>query len=135
VLVAEDDPLQREVLQELLTMLGFRSRGAGTPGEVVAALHAGEADVLLLDLRGMATARVRAALAGLACPPALVIVSGDPDIEQEAARLGADACLPKPFGLAQLMATLADVTASARGAARVRPAALARGALAEAHAP
>lgn len=113
VLVAEDDTHQREVLQELLEMLGFRSLAAATPAEVLTRLDA-RPEVVLLDLQGMATPLVRAALAGLASPPALVVASGDPDLAEEAASLGAKACLTKPFSVGQLLGALQSVLPTGR---------------------
>ena len=114
MLVVEDDPATRALIAEVLSEAGCDVLPVhdGLPG-----LHAALAespDVILLDqhtpdLDGAGFLRLYRALPG---PHArVVLLSGDADLPQLAAALGADGYLVKPFDLDGLIAA---VSAEAR---------------------
>ena len=104
LLVGEDDPAQREVLAEVLALEGFEPILAGRPDEVLDALTT-RPDLAVLDLIGISTPEVQAALAPGRRPCPLVLVSGSPRLKDAAASLGAVA-LDKPYEVDELLAII-----------------------------
>src|SRR4051794_31542398 len=88
VLLAEDDPCQRELLAELLEFEGYHVLSAGSPGEVVRMLEDERPDAVLLDVLGVAEPEVWRALQR-GDRPRCVLVSGEPSLPQLARRYGA----------------------------------------------
>lgn len=105
VLLAEDDPVQQEVLQEFLEYEGYAVALASEPGEVLAQL-AGGPDVVLLDLVGVTSPEVVRALAA-AGPrrPGVVLLSAESQVAEVAERLGVD-YLAKPYDLDELLRSI-----------------------------
>jgi two-component system OmpR family response regulator len=115
ILVADDDADQRELLADLLGLEGFQVLTAGSPSDTSRALEGG-VDLLLLDLHGALDDRLEQLLGQLGDRrPALVVASGDPDIQHHARRLHADGVLAKPFGLEDLLATVRAGVRARRG--------------------
>jgi two-component system response regulator MprA len=108
VLLAEDDPEQRDVLQEVLEFEGYRVRVAASPGEVLAQLREGP-DVVLLDLMGVASPEVMEALARDDRRPAVLLVSADPALAAVAGGLDVDGFLCKPYDLEALLGRLTEL--------------------------
>ena len=120
VLVADDNPINRELARVLLTSLGFEVVEARDGREAVALAGAQPFDVLLLDLRmpgldGAAAARAIRAGAGPNAQSPLLAFSADP--------AGADPTLfegvvAKPMSPGALSAALAAVLAPSAAEAR-----------------
>ena len=106
VVLAEDDDDLRAALVLALERHGLSVVGAGDEAVVVSMVRAYHPSVLILDLTmGCHVARrLRADPATRTLP--IVVASGARDLERQAARLGAAAVLPKPFGLRDLYATI-----------------------------
>lgn len=119
VLLAEDDPAQREVLDEVLTFEGFRVIGAESSDEAIAKLSE-KPDVVLLDVMGVLTAEFASALERTEQRPAVILVSGHHTLDAIAESVQADAFLAKPYGLESLLTTLGRVLEARR--ARKAPA-------------
>lgn len=105
VLLAEDDSAQREILQELLELEGYQVHVSSSSNELIAAL--GDApDAVLLDVVGVASTEVRRVLAAVSPKPAVLVVSGQPKLNEVARWLGADAFVAKPFDVGDLLDAL-----------------------------
>jgi excisionase family DNA binding protein len=101
VLIVDDDPEMRELLERLLTGSGFSCEVAGSIGDARDRLEQVEPDVVLLDLRlsdgsGLMLARD---LAGRRPRPAVVVVTREDDADVAAIALdaGAYGYVTKPF--------------------------------------
>jgi len=109
VLIVEDDVANRDVMRLVLEMAGHRVRTAGTGKEALAQAAEEQPDTVLLDLRlpDSNGQDVSAALRARGAPvPRIIITSGTSLNPGDAARLGADAILQKPFGPDRLLAVL-----------------------------
>jgi DNA-binding response OmpR family regulator len=105
VLVAEDDPDQSELLLGILSDEGYRVLHAENSLQVVRYLSE-RPDVILLDLVGVSSPAVFHAVGNMRSPPALVLISADPLLPEAALKLGADAFLPKPYEMSELLMVL-----------------------------
>ncbi|MDQ3262111.1 MAG: response regulator [Myxococcota bacterium] len=105
VLLAEDDSAQREILQELLELEGYQVRVSTCSNELIAGL-ADSPDAVLMDVVGVASTEVRRALGALRPRPAVLVVSGQPKLNEVAHWLGADAFVCKPFDVSELLDAL-----------------------------
>jgi len=101
ILLAEDDPHQRELLQEVLEYEGYQVLVASEPAEVLAQLSRGP-EVLLLDVEGVTSPEVTRALDS-SRRPAVLLVSADPRLPAIARALGADGYVCKPVELEALL--------------------------------
>lgn len=124
ILVADDQPTNRVVLQRLLEKAGHRILFA-EDGEQVLDVLAGETpDLVLLDLHmpglsGLEVIRqARVMQAGHARRTPIVVLSADATVEsmREADRAGARTYLTKPISVPKLLDTIASI-ASAEGVA------------------
>ena len=115
VLVVEDDPSVRGLLQTLLVAEGYEvstaSDGLGGLGAIAAAAPA----LVLLDLvmPDLGGARVLQELAEdpvLARIPVLVVTGHEDAVPDMRARLGEDNVFLKPFAVAELLARVGAVT-------------------------
>jgi CheY-like chemotaxis protein len=115
ILIAEDDPLLRRMLADALSARGVRVVEAANGEEAVHAALERRPDLAILDLvmptmDGLEAIKfLRAECPGLK----IVALSGGGrnrslDILKLADRLGADACLAKPFTPRQLMQLLTE---------------------------
>jgi CheY-like chemotaxis protein len=125
ILVADDDPLSRELVVESLGSQGCTVLVAADGEQALAALERQHIDAVLLDLH-MPVLDGYGVLDRLrdAPPqrrPALIVLSADPSREarERAIELGADGYLMKPLDLAELGVALAKAirAAAARSAA------------------
>ena len=110
VLLAEDDQDQRELLAEVLEFEGYRVLQAENATRVVEQLSKAP-DALLMDLHGISTPEVSAALQKIQPRPAVMVLSADRQLQVAAKQLGADAFLAKPYDLDELLAKLQVVLA------------------------
>ena len=107
VLVVDDDPTVRELIELTLTDEGYAVVTAGSADEALRIVTARPAALILFDLSlpGMSPEELVTAYRALPGADAqMVAVSGFPGLAQEAARLGANGCLAKPFDLDDLLA-------------------------------
>jgi twitching motility two-component system response regulator PilH len=117
VLVVEDDPDQRRLLERLLASGGWRVTTApdGEAGLAAAAIQ--RPDVVVLDvmmprLNGYQTCRRLKADPGTASIPVIICTTKDqPADEFWAAEVGADAYLAKPVDVRELLALLERLVA------------------------
>jgi len=119
VLVADDDPLQQQVIRMTLRRLGHGGVVVPDGQQALRALQQHRFDVLLLDasmpvLDGLATlAALRAAeAAGQPRTPVLMLTGHDtPEDEAHSRQAGADGYLRKPLDAGRLAQELARVCA------------------------
>ena len=110
VLVIDDDPAVREIVRDALEFDGYPVVTAEDGAAALAALEHVAPGVVLLDIRmpnmdGWEFSRRYRAVAGATAP--LVLMTGDADAHRLCAEIGADACLSKPFHLAELYGLVA----------------------------
>ena len=112
ILVLEDDQTTRELLEIVLTDEGYETRSAGTVSQALAVAQERQPalvlfDMLLPDANGEDFVTAYRALPGATAR--LIAVSGVANLEHEAARIGAEAFLAKPFELEELLAVVAKL--------------------------
>jgi DNA-binding response OmpR family regulator len=118
VLVVEDDPSVRGLLDTLLTAEGYR---VVTASDGIAGLHeaaASEPAVILLDLvmpdlGGLQVLQEMHASPTLADVPVLVLTGRLEAIPALEDQLGSDRVFSKPFGVADLLSRIAELTGKA----------------------
>ncbi|MCP5310240.1 MAG: response regulator [Zoogloeaceae bacterium] len=124
VLVVDDHPSTREVLQRLLQAMPLRTDVADSGAEALAAVHAADGSdpygLVLMDLRmpGMdgieACSRLKRA-SGLSSPPLVVMISayGDAQAQEQAVAVGADGFVSKPVTASSLLDAIMNVFGAA----------------------
>ena len=126
VLVVDDDPTIRELVEVLLAGEGYQVRTAVHGGEALDLLQRWQPDVIVLDmlmpvLDGAAFLAARQASLCLRHIP-VIVMSASFQLQQEGERSDASALLPKPFRIDDLLAHVAALTAqTCLTGARVRP--------------
>lgn len=110
VLVVEDDQLLREALEEILVDEGIEVRTAANGAEALAYLDTWEPDLIVLDLMmpvmdGFAFREAHRER-GIAPRSRLLVLSAARDLDGAAAQVDADAYLPKPFRLGEVLAVV-----------------------------
>lgn len=113
VLVVDDDPELRALLQRFLSEHGYAVRAVDGGKAMDAALQREPADVIVLDLMmpgedGLAVVR-RLRAAGDATPVIMLTARGDPIDRVLGLEMGADDYLAKPFLPRELVARLAAI--------------------------
>jgi two-component system chemotaxis response regulator CheY len=114
VLVVDDQPDVRAAFRYMLEHFGYDVGEAGNGAEALAYLADKKVDVILTDLympKMDGLTLVRAVRTGPAPRPAIIAVSGSPNLGKDAALeaarvLGADAILLKPLARDQLIKTI-----------------------------
>ena len=109
ILVVDDDPVMREVLHDVLSddyAVTLATNGA----EALASICHDAPDAVVLDMMmpvmdGRAFLMARRRLPSCAAVPVMV-VSAEPRACVEGTRLGAQACVPKPFDIDRLLTEL-----------------------------
>lgn len=119
VLIAEDDRDSAEMLQEMLTMQGYRVEVVGVARATIGAIASKRFDAVILDLTmpGMSTDELVTEIMRLERSSPLVVFSARPEFEvaMMASRLNAEAVLKKPVDMDELLQTLSRVVHSSRG--------------------
>jgi DNA-binding NtrC family response regulator len=112
IVLVDDDPVFAASLADILEDEGRRVHKFTTPEAAFEwLLTEGRASLVLLDLRtpGMSAQRFRALL--MSAPElrdlAVVVVSGDPEIQKIAHAVGANAAFSKPVDVDRLLAVVA----------------------------
>lgn len=116
VLVVEDDPAQRRLMERLLSAGGWRVSTAPDGAAGVRVAEASPPDVVVLDvmmpaLNGFQTCRQLKSLPATRNVPVVILTSKDqPTDEWWAREVGADAFMNKPADIVALMALLSRLT-------------------------
>jgi CheY-like chemotaxis protein len=113
VLIVDDDPAVRSVVSQALADDGYQVDAAGNGRQALAVFREHRPDALVLDLEMpvmdgptlMRTLRERTKWGRVP----LVVVSGIEGATEAAPRLGARACLHKPFELSDLLHAIEQV--------------------------
>jgi DNA-binding NtrC family response regulator len=107
VLVVDDEPLQREIMQTILSGQGYETHTASSGQQALALAIRQQPMVVLTDLKmgGMGGMELLDALADTAVPPAVIIVTahGTIDSAVAAVKRGAFDYLTKPLAKEQLL--------------------------------
>jgi len=110
VLVVDDDPPIRRVLQTTLTSAGYMVSNAMTGEEALEKLQKGLAvDAILLDLKmpGMGGLEACRRIREISDTPILIIsIVREPEDRTQALAAGADDYLAKPFGIYELLSRI-----------------------------
>jgi CheY-like chemotaxis protein len=117
ILVADDDPSVRGVVRDALRQDGYQVDTAGTGRQALAAFARHRPALLVLDLAmpdmdGARLVRTLRDQTRWGRVP-LVVLSGVAEAPEVGARLGARACVRKPFDLQHLLATVEQVAPAA----------------------
>jgi CheY-like chemotaxis protein len=117
VLVVDDDPTIRELVEVLLVGEGYRVRTAVHGGEALDLLRGWCPDVIVLDmlmpiLDGAGFLAARQASPRLRRIP-VIVMSASFKLRQAGERSDASALLPKPFRIDELLAHVATLTIEA----------------------
>jgi CheY-like chemotaxis protein len=108
VLVADDDPVNRELILEVCRSEGFEASGVETGDDALAAAQSGQFDLVLLDaaMPGMSGLQVCRELKSnpdtATLPIMLVTASLEDAVRDRATELGAVAFVTKPFRVFEL---------------------------------
>lgn len=109
ILVVDDVPANRELLEGYLTDLGYEVRQAGDGQEALQAIDAEEPDLVLLDIQmprldGLSVCRAIKQHSRLRLVPVVLITAlGDRATMLAGLEAGADDFLPKPFDAQELL--------------------------------
>ena len=116
VLVIEDDPDQRRLLERMLSGAGFRVVTAADGEAGIATVVATAPDLIVLDvmmprLNGFQTCRRLKSDPATARFPVVILTTKDEPADQFwATEVGADAFLNKPVDFPELLATIGRLT-------------------------
>ena len=115
VLFVEDDPMNRRVVQDMLTIVGVEMAEAANAETGLRMIDAEDYDAILMDLRmpGMdgltAIGHIRARTDAKADLPIIVITADTaPDLRQTCLARGADDVLGKPVAMDALFDALSE---------------------------
>ena len=109
VLVVEDDETLRETIVDLMVYDGHEVRAAVDGVDALAQSDSWQPDLVILDVmlpRMDAFEFRERQLASADDPAKVLLVSAAPDLPAAAARLSADAWLPKPFSVDAMIETV-----------------------------
>jgi PleD family two-component response regulator len=121
VLVADDDPVNRELIVEVCQSEGFDAVGVETGDQALAGAQAGGYDLLLLDaampgMNGLEVCRALKSTPETAFIPVIIVTASLEDaVRDRATELGAAAFVTKPFRVFELSQRM---RAAVRGTAR-----------------
>ncbi|MFB3819698.1 MAG: PleD family two-component system response regulator [Candidatus Methylomirabilales bacterium] len=124
ILVVDDEPANRELLEAILTQDGYTVVLAEDAAGAIAAVRTSRPDLILLDLMmpgidGLELCRALKRAPRSAGIPVIVVTAMAPDMAREAALAsGADDCLTKPIHVAQLRARVGTILEACRIAGR-----------------
>jgi PAS domain S-box-containing protein len=112
ILVVEDNADLREMVCEMLRLLGHKAQGAGTYAEAVPCLHRESFDVLLTDITLPGMSGLDLAEEALRHAPNLKVILASGYVAVTELEVNFPAImLPKPYDLVQLQAALNEVVA------------------------
>src|SRR4051794_4947448 len=117
VLVADDDEQMRRLIVVLLEAEGYEISEASDTWEVLEQVSRAQPDLLILDLQMPGGGGIEA-IKSIRSDPAnreipVLLLSGTVDLEVDwASRVGANAQLPKPFGVDEFRATVGSLLAA-----------------------
>lgn len=120
ILIADDDASVRRLIELVLRKDGYRLTMAANGWQALELLQTETPDLLISDLNmpdldGFQLLTALKAAPGLARLPVIVVTAaGQPGQEAEALRLGAAACVLKPFAQAQFLALVRGLLAAPR---------------------
>ncbi len=110
VLLVEDDDSLRDTLVEVLTEEGHEVRSAPNGAIALLQLRGWDADVIVLDIMTPVMDafefRRRQLAQEVAAEARVLILSAGRELHRAAERIGADAWLPKPFRLVDVIETV-----------------------------
>lgn len=108
VLIVDDNDSMRHSLADVLESEGLSVELASDGAQALAALQRRVPDLVLLDLQlpKIPGADVAEHLHRLPHPPALLVLSASSSTAELSRDIGADAFLPKPFDLTELLAVV-----------------------------
>ena len=111
VLIVDDDPMIREVVETILEDEGYPVRTAPDVDDALQSLEQDPAALILLDLHlpGQDGEDLVRQLRALPSPPRIAVMSGASDAESLAESLAVDGCLSKPFGMDELLGEVARI--------------------------
>ncbi|HZS02534.1 MAG TPA: response regulator transcription factor [Chloroflexota bacterium] len=113
VLVVEDDPIQSDLLREILEADGYRIESVADGAAALDRIAAGHIDLILLDVGlprvdGVAVCQTIRAPDRSAQPPIIMLSAlADDALHETVAIAGANAYLAKPFDIDELLAVVA----------------------------
>ena len=116
LLVIDDDPVERTILERVLVGAGYRVMTAADGQEGLAAATSGRPDLVLLDvmmprLNGYQTCRALKRDPTLTHCPILMLTAKEETTDRFwAGEVGADAFLTKPTDIPLLLQTIAELT-------------------------
>ncbi|HKY51255.1 MAG TPA: response regulator [Candidatus Limnocylindria bacterium] len=118
VLVVDDDPTLRRLIEEALAFEGYRIEAAGTTAEALATVDAGPPHVIVLDMKMPDDgSRFQSELKRRSLNAPIVAMSASREGPRWAAQIGAHAFLAKPFDVDDLTAAV-DSAFAANGGRR-----------------
>jgi CheY-like chemotaxis protein len=110
ILVVEDDEILRDTLEEVMIDEGHEVRSAGNGLVALELLESWTPELIILDLMmpymDAYEFRVRQRARELAPDAPILILSAARDLQGAADRIAADAWLPKPFRLTEVIDTV-----------------------------
>ena len=109
ILVVEDDAAIADLLGWVLGDAGYRVHSASTVAAAMELVETSRPAVVVADLMlpdGSGSEVVERVKADSGRDVAAIVMSAHPEAREHARRAGADACLPKPFDLDDLYATI-----------------------------
>ena len=124
VLVGDDNEEMRRLIVELLQAEGYGVIEASDTGEVLEHVSHGRPDLIILDVQmpgggGIEALRAIRSHPGNGRVPVLLL-SGSVDLHVDlASEAGADAQLPKPFGIDEFRDTVGSLRRPSAGPARI----------------
>jgi twitching motility two-component system response regulator PilH len=119
LLIIDDDPVEREILERVLLLAGYRVATAPDGQAGLEAARSAQPDLVLLDvmmphLNGYQTCRaLRSEPATAGCPILMLTAKDETTDRFWASEVGADAFLTKPADVPLLLQTIADLTGRA----------------------
>lgn len=110
VLVVDDELFVGELLKEYLSIIGYEVTAVSNGEDAISILRQSQPHIVILDIRmpGMGGMEVLKNIKAKNRAIGVIMLSayGDPEIVNEALRLGADHYLQKPMNLKHLVETL-----------------------------
>jgi two-component system, OmpR family, response regulator len=114
ILIVDDDPDTRDVLELALSLEGYHVEGVPDCIQAVRALVQMNPDVILLDYRlnGSSPQEFMSELRGRSLSTPVILISGEKCCAERAIALGIDYHLSKPFELDSLLNLIRSVNAA-----------------------